>query len=153
MKGPDLKVPPLGLLILAACLMWITARLIPGWAVAIPYSGLVALLLAAAGVLICASGLLRFRRVGTTVNPMRPDTTSHLVISGPYRFTRNPMYVGFLIILCGWSVYLSNVAAMLVVPLFVVYLNRFQIAAEEVALERLFGKEFVDYKLRVRRWL
>jgi protein-S-isoprenylcysteine O-methyltransferase Ste14 len=63
------------------------------------------------------------------------------------------MYLGFLLILVGWSIYLSNVLAFLVVPFFVLYLNRFQIEPEERVLSVRFGQEFVNYRARVRRWL
>ena len=67
--------------------------------------------------------------------------------------TRNPMYLGFLLVLLGWAIYLSNVLAFLLLPAFILYMNRFQIYPEEKALASLFGEEFASYKSRVRRWL
>jgi len=63
------------------------------------------------------------------------------------------MYVGFLLVLVGWSAYLANVAALLLIPMFVVYMNRFQIKPEERALATKFGTEYTEYMQRVRRWL
>lgn len=63
------------------------------------------------------------------------------------------MYLGLLLALTGWSVWLSSAAALVFLPLFVWYINRFQIAPEEKVLASLFGKEFADYKRRVRRWV
>jgi len=84
---------------------------------------------------------------------MTPQSASALVVSGIYRFTRNPMYVGFLFVLLGWAVWLSNGLSFLFLPAFVLYMNRFQIQPEERALHARFGQEFVAYTSRVRRWL
>ena len=63
------------------------------------------------------------------------------------------MYLGFLFLLLGWGIYLSNVAAFVIVALFVAYMNRFQIAPEERALRAHFGADFAVYCNQVRRWL
>jgi len=89
----------------------------------------------------------------TTVNPMRPDSTSSLVVSGIYKYTRNPMYLGFLLVLVGWAIFLSNLAAFALLPAFVVYMNHFQIGPEERALGSLFAQEYQAYHARVRRWI
>ena len=94
-----------------------------------------------------------FVRAKTTVNPMKPASASALVVSGLYARSRNPMYLGLLLILIGWAVYLSNGLAFLLLLAFILYMNRFQIEPEERALISLFGQEFVAYKSRVRRWL
>jgi len=74
-------------------------------------------------------------------------------VSGVYRLTRNPMYLGFLLVLLGWAIFLSNALAFLLLPAFIFYMNRFQIEPEEKALTSLFGQQFVAYTSRVRRWL
>lgn len=113
--------------------------------------------LAAAGAGIAASiyldgGALRnFLRVGTAAEPWKPS--SKLVTTGPYRFTRNPMYLGMACLYVGASLafgYLWS-AALLPVVLFIV--DRQVIAREERYLERRFGKAYRDYKRDVRRWL
>jgi protein-S-isoprenylcysteine O-methyltransferase Ste14 len=76
-----------------------------------------------------------------------------LVISGIYSLTRNPMYLGFLLVLVGWATVLSNIFAYLLLPAFIFYMNSFQIGPEERMLTSLFGQEFVTYQSRVRRWL
>jgi protein-S-isoprenylcysteine O-methyltransferase Ste14 len=98
------------------------------------------------------SGVLTFRRAKTTVNPTTPAAASALVRTGVFRFTRNPMYLGLLLCLVAWAIFLSSVLALLSAPLFVVYMNRFQIAPEERALAALFGDSFAAYKRDVRRW-
>ena len=84
---------------------------------------------------------------------MRPDSTSSLVVSGIYKYTRNPMYLGFLLVLLGWATFLSNLAALALLPAFVVYMNHFQIGPEERALGSLFAQEYQAYHARVRRWI
>jgi protein-S-isoprenylcysteine O-methyltransferase Ste14 len=98
-------------------------------------------------------GVVSFRRAGTTVNPLTPEASSTLVRAGVYTLTRNPMYLGFLMLLLGWAIYMSNAFALLFVPVFVVYMNRFQIEPEEKALGSRFGQAFVTYTTCVRRWL
>lgn len=106
-----------------------------------------------AGIGISMKGIASFRRARTTVNPHTPNDTSSLVTTGIYQFTRNPMYLGVALVLVAWTVFLSSGWALIGVLGFVLYIDRFQIAPEERALTKLFGKEFESYKGRVRRWL
>jgi protein-S-isoprenylcysteine O-methyltransferase Ste14 len=119
----------------------------------LPGRELLAATFAVAGAVICGLGIASFSRAGTTVNPMKPDSASSLVVSGIYTLTRNPMYLGFLLVLLGWASYLSNLLSFLFLPAFIWYMDRFQIYPEERALASLFGEEFASYKSRVRRWL
>ena len=105
------------------------------------------------GVACSALGVAAFRHARTTVNPLTPDATTALVVSGIYRVTRNPMYLGFLLLLIAEIVWLANPVALLVAPAFVLYLNRFQIGPEDIALRSRFGAEFNAYATRVRRWI
>ena len=112
-----------------------------------------ALLLAAVGGAFSLAGLLAFRRARTTVNPLRPERASALVTDGVYRLTRNPMYVGMLLVLLGWAVFLSAPLAWPGPLLFAAYIQRFQIRPEERALTALFGSEYEAFCRSVRRWL
>ncbi len=89
----------------------------------------------------------------TTMNPFTPGATSALVSGAIYRFTRNPMYVGLLITLLGWAAFLSQPAALVFLPLFVLYITQFQIKPEERVLSSLFGTEYAEYMANVGRWL
>jgi protein-S-isoprenylcysteine O-methyltransferase Ste14 len=75
------------------------------------------------------------------------------VDSGIYRFTRNPMYLGMLLVLTAGAVYLGNLAAFAVLPVFVVCMNRLQICPEERFMQEKFGEAYRDYTARVRRWI
>lgn len=151
MRARELKIPPGVLLILTAALMWLVSR--PAFDFVLPARRPIAIGLMVAGIVICALGVVSFRRAGTTVNPMKPKTAGSLVVSGIYRRTRNPMYLGFLLGLAAWAVYLSNALAFLFLPVFVLYLNRFQIRPEERALAAVFGTDYAAYQSKVRRWL
>ncbi len=105
------------------------------------------------GAFFCIAGVVSFRQAKTTVNPLKPEKASSLVSSGIYRVSRNPMYVGFALFLLAWAVYLASLWALAGVAGFVLYINRFQIVPEERALKSLFGDEFEDYRMRVKRWL
>lgn len=147
----ELKIPPVALVIIAATSMWLIDRLLPSNAFAA--GAVVAFAVALAGIAVCTAGVLAFRRAGTTVNPLEPERASRLVVRGVYRHTRNPMYLGFALLLLSWGIALSSLVALLVVPAFVLYMNRWQIAPEERALESLFGDDWHAYRRSVRRWL
>jgi protein-S-isoprenylcysteine O-methyltransferase Ste14 len=153
MRVLELKVPPPAVALVTAVLMWLASRSSPGLAFVFPPGNLLAAGLFAIGVMVAISGVVTFRRARTTLNPTKPETSSSLVSWGIYKVTRNPMYLGLLLVLSAWGIFLSNWLAFLFLPVFVVYINRFQIVPEEQALISLFAREFVAYQSRVRRWL
>jgi protein-S-isoprenylcysteine O-methyltransferase Ste14 len=153
MEWLEHRIPPP---IVAACLallMWFIASWIPALDFDSPAKLPIALAVAAVGVALGLTAVFGFRRAKTTVNPLAPQDSSALVVTGIYRFTRNPMYLGMLAILVAWAVWLANAAAFFVLPLFMLYLNRFQIIPEERALQARFGQDFERYRGSVRRWL
>src|SRR5512134_1559904 len=125
----------------------------PGLSLSPAAAPVIALALVASGATVACAGVIAFRQKRTTVNPLTPAASSSVVSSGVYRFSRNPMYLGFLLALAGWAVYLSNVAAALLLPAFVAYMSQYQIKPEERALLAKFGSEFAQYMSQVRRWL
>jgi protein-S-isoprenylcysteine O-methyltransferase Ste14 len=153
MHDLELKVPPAAVVLLTAALMWLCAWAVPVFGFLFPARDLYAVGIALAGAVTSVLGVVSFGRARTTVNPMKPESSSSLVVSRVYKLTRNPMYLGLLLVLVGWGVHLSNFAAFLLLPAFILYMNRFQIAPEERALAALFGQEFAAYKSRTRRWL
>ena len=153
MKSLELKVPPVLLFVLLAAAMYGLARGLAMWTLSLPGRVAVAVALAAAGVAIALAGVAEFRRSRTTVHPQHPEKASAVVTRGVYRWTRNPMYLGLLLALAGWSIFLANLAALAGLPLFVAYMNRFQIGPEERALSAKFGPAYASYLVSVRRWL
>jgi len=148
----ELKIPPPIVAILVAALMLLASRT-PALRFEVPARRVIAASLVVLGVAVAIAGVVSFRRAQTTVNPLEPESTSSLVISGVYRVSRNPMYVGMLFVLLGWAVLLANVLALAIVPTFILYMNRFQIGPEETVLARRFGVEYETYRSRVRRWI
>ncbi|MEO9137004.1 MAG: isoprenylcysteine carboxylmethyltransferase family protein [Casimicrobiaceae bacterium] len=104
-----------------------------------------------AGLASAIAGARRFRLHGTAVKPFAES--SALVVDGPYRFTRNPMYLGLSIILLGIGLVLESLTPFLVIPVFVWLITTRFIALEEPMLEQRFGSAYVEYRARVRRWL
>ena len=153
MRVLELKVPPPAVALVTAVLMWLVSRSAPALAFVFPARNLLVTGLVAVGLIIAISGVVTFRRARTTLNPTKPETSSSLVSWGIYRVTRNPMYLGLLLQLTGWAIFMSNPLAFLFLPAFIVYINRFQIVPEEQMLTSLFAREFVAYQSRVRRWL
>ena len=153
MDALKLKIPPPVVALTMAALMWLIARATPTLSFALPARAVLAACVALAGVWSALAGIAAFRRVGTTVSPLRPEKASSLVVCGVYRFTRNPMYLGLLLVLIAWALILSNALALIILPAFILYMNRFQIGPEEAALAAAFGPDFTTYKSRVRRWL
>jgi protein-S-isoprenylcysteine O-methyltransferase Ste14 len=153
MKYVDLKIPPVAVVLCTASLMWAVARFLPVGDVQLPARIFFAIACAGAGVVTSGLGVMAFRRARTTVNPTKPGATSALVHSGVYSLTRNPMYLGFLLILCGWAILLCNAFVFPFLPMFILYLNRFQIQPEERALTKNFRAVFPGYTARVRRWI
>ncbi len=144
--------PPVGAAAFAL-FMWLAAIPFPALGLDLPARGEVAAAFLAVAVGIGAAALLGFRRAKTTVNPLKPQASSALVTGGIYRRTRNPMYLAMLLVLIGWAYVVSNLAALVMLPLFVSTLNRLQIEPEERALHARFGAEFENYRRKVRRWL
>jgi protein-S-isoprenylcysteine O-methyltransferase Ste14 len=144
--------PPVVALVLAAG-MWAVARVSGQLAWARPGRVVVASALFALGVLCAASAAVAFRRWNTTINPHKPEESRSLVRSGPFRFTRNPMYLGLLMALLAWAVWLAAPLSILGPLAFFSYIQQFQIVPEERVLEAKFGEAFEQYRRAVRRWL
>jgi protein-S-isoprenylcysteine O-methyltransferase Ste14 len=97
------------------------------------------------------AAMLHFRRARTSMIPMKPS--SALVTSGPYGFTRNPMYLGMAVLYAALALALGVIWALAFLPVVIFAVDRLVIAREEPYLERKFGDNYRDYKRRVRRWL
>ena len=108
-------------------------------------------LLVAAGIGIAAVAAGAFQRAGTGIVPFDPATA--LVTGGLYRYTRNPMYLGMVLLLVGVAVALGSLGAWLPIPVFVWIIKAWFIVGEERFLEQTFGESYVAYKRGVRRWL
>jgi protein-S-isoprenylcysteine O-methyltransferase Ste14 len=104
----------------------------------------------AVGAIIAGWGLVLFRKAKTTTVPGK--LSGKLVTWGPYRFTRNPMYVGLVLAYLGEAGLLKQIWPVVLLPLTVTYLNWIVIPVEEAKLEEVFHEEYKQYCLQVRRW-
>lgn len=153
MNRLQLKIPPPVYLLVFAILMWLVQAWFPLFQLIPEPWNKAGLSLIAAAVLMDFWSLGLFFRAHTTFNPVHPERTHALVTDGPYRYTRNPMYVGLLVILSGWAIYLGGFSSFLFLPLFVLILTVQQIIPEEKMLEQKFGDAYLGYKMRVPRWI
>ena len=149
----ELKIPPVVVWLALALLMKLAAGVVPRFALPWLRQPVIAIVLVVVGLLIAVLGVVAFRRAHTTVDPRYPEKISALVTSGIYRVTRNPMYLGMLVCLAGWALWLGQLLPFLFLPLFIAILNRWQIAPEERTLDRMFGASFAAYRTNVRRWI
>jgi protein-S-isoprenylcysteine O-methyltransferase Ste14 len=101
--------------------------------------------------LIAVAAIIEFRRANTTVNPH--GSVSKIISSGVFRFTRNPIYLGFFIMLIGFPLYFGTYWGIPMAFLFLVSIYYLVIQFEEAYLEKKFGTKYTDYKSRVRRWI
>ncbi|MBU0653641.1 MAG: isoprenylcysteine carboxylmethyltransferase family protein [Gammaproteobacteria bacterium] len=153
MNALQLKIPPPVYLLTFAGLMWLVNAWVPLFQlIPVPWNKL-GLVLIGVAVVVDFWSLGLFFRAHTTFNPIHPERTSALVTDGPYHYTRNPMYVGMLIILAGWGIYLGSITPFLLLPLFVLTLTVQQVIPEEKVLEQKFGSAYLEYKARVSRWI
>jgi protein-S-isoprenylcysteine O-methyltransferase Ste14 len=116
-------------------------------------NNLISLFLLILGLAIFASAVKSFRTQKTTVNPLEPSQASSLVTSGIFKFSRNPMYLGMLIILLSITFKFNLIGGMITSLFFYIFITKFQIIPEEVAMNELFGDEFIDYSKKTRRWI
>ncbi|MEI8298522.1 MAG: isoprenylcysteine carboxylmethyltransferase family protein [Pseudomonadota bacterium] len=147
------RIPPPLLALLAAIAMWALDHWWPATALVPAAYARVGLLPAAMGVAIVLTAMRLFRRAGTTISPLSPQNSSHLVTTGLFSRSRNPMYVGLTCVLVGYAIGLGTASPWLMPPVFLAAITWLQIFPEERALRRLFGVEYDAYCRKVRRWL
>ena len=105
------------------------------------------------GLIIILSAVILFKKYQTTITPLNPSDATKLITDGIYKFSRNPMYLGLLLVLVGISIILNLTGGFFFTLLFILYINLFQIIPEENAMVDLFKDEFLEYKKNVRRWI
>ena len=146
-------VPPPVVVAIVGVVMWAVDRSLELGKVESALQAPVAGVLLVVGLLLMLVAVASFIAAKTTVNPLRPSRASSLVTTGIFRLSRNPIYLGDLLVLAALAVWLGNVVNLLLLLPFVWYINRFQIIPEERALADRFGASYVAYCSRVRRWL
>jgi len=144
--------PPVQAIVCAAC-MWVIANRFPSLGFSFGFQQELAIAICIIGIFVDLVSVGLFTKFKTTVSPFSPQKTEKLVTSGLYQFSRNPMYVGMVIILIGIGIWLGNLAAFVLIPGFTWFVTTFQIIPEEEILAEKFGQDYLEYKSRVRRWI
>lgn len=152
MKKLELKIPPAVVFLVCLGLIWLVNQWTFIEGLRFGAENWIVILIVIIATLIGLLGIFEFIRKSTSANPHKPENATTLVTTGIYTFSRNPMYTALLIILIAGAFKWGSLVGFLVLPLFICYMNRFQIKPEEAVLEQKFGEEFITYKEDVRRW-
>lgn len=147
--GPGVRVPPPIMVAGAIAAAWAMMRVLP-LPIGEPLPGIGALVLFAALALI-GWAVFAMVRAGTDPRPDRPDAV--LIESGPFRFSRNPIYLGFLLLATGMALRWGDLWGWIGVAACHLMLDRLVIAREETYLVARFGAAYDAYRARVRRWM
>ena len=119
----------------------------------IPFQFPISIFILSVGILIFINPVLQFIKSKTTINPIHFKETNKLVTSGIFKYSRNPMYLGMLMIILSTSIFYLNIYSILTPLLFILWINKFQIKREEEFLTEKFGDEYLSYKKKTRRWI
>jgi protein-S-isoprenylcysteine O-methyltransferase Ste14 len=133
--------------------MYLLSVIAPIYHIKFIYQNFVVGFLGIAGLIMTLSGVYAFNRLNTTVDPRYPKKASELVIIGVYKYSRNPMYLGFLLLICSIAMYIGVISSVFVIIAFVLFINEYQIKPEEIALYEKFGENYKNYSQEVRRWI
>ena len=146
-----LKIPPPILVIVLITSIYFSSDKLD--LISIPYRTLFSIVILSIGILVIINPVVKLIKSKTTVNPVEFKNVEKLVTSGIYKYSRNPMYLGMIMIIISTTVYYLNFYSLLTPFIFYFWINRFQIKREEVFLEEKFGQEYLSYKTKTRRWI
>lgn len=145
------KIPPPIVTLICALIIYFSSLFFPSYT--FPLFNALGILILGSGLLLIFLAVKSFKKAQTTINPLQPDLASFLVTDGVFKYPRNPMYLGMLFILIFISLRFNLIGGSLVALGFVIYITKYQIVPEEIAMVKLFNDKFIAYKSRVRRWL
>jgi protein-S-isoprenylcysteine O-methyltransferase Ste14 len=145
------KIPPPIVTLIFAALIYFSSE----WSPSIVFRGqnLISLFLMTVGLIVLLIAISAFIKLKTTINPLKPEAASSLVTTGIFRISRNPMYLGMLLLIISLWIKTGAVLGFILVAGFIAYLNYFQIFPEEQAMKGLFSDKYKTYCQQVRRWL
>ena len=146
-----IKIPPPILVLILVSSNYFSSEKID--LIHLPNQDLISIITLLIGVLILINPILKFIKSKTTIDPIKFKKVNKLIISGIYKYSRNPMYLGLLMIVISTSIFYLNIFSITTPFLFYCWINRFQIKREEIFLTEKFGKEYMSYKTKTRRWV
>jgi len=142
--------PPILALILVSSNYFLSKKIDP---IHLPNQDLISIIILLIGLLILINPIFKFIKSKTTIDPIKFKKVNKLIISGIYKYSRNPMYLGLLMIVISTSIFFLNIFSITTPFLFYCWINRFQIKREEIFLTEKFGEEYMSYKIKTRRWI
>lgn len=149
----ELKIPPVIIFIVCIGVIWMVQTYLPEYNITFTGQNWVAIACLLCGAALGIMGVFQFARKQTTVNPHKPENTTVFISTGIYSISRNPMYLGLLIVLIAGFIKWGNLFSLFILPAFIIYMNEFQIKPEERVLKEKFGHEFLSYARNTNRWL
>ena len=145
------KIPPPILALVMIVLIYLSSFFIES--TKFNYQGSLSVLVLILGLACAIPSFKLFARYKTTISPLKPSDTTVLVTEGMYRYSRNPMYLGLLLLTISSTIWFGTWFGIIINMLFIFLINFLQIIPEEEALLEIFGEEYEEYKKNVRRWI
>ena len=145
------KIPPPILALLMIGLIYLSSFIVVP--ITFNYQGTFSILGIIIGLACAIPSFRLFARYKTTISPLTPSETTVLVTEGMYRYSRNPMYLGLLLLTFSSTIWFGTWLGLILNIMFIFLINFLQIIPEEEALQEIFGDEYADYKKKVRRWV
>ena len=146
-----LKIPPPILVLILVITIYFSSKNLE--LINVPYRNTISFIIILMGLIILIPPVFKFIKSKTTVNPIEFKNVNKLVITGIYKYSRNPMYLGMMMIVVSSTIFYLNFYSIITPVIFYLWINRFQIKREENFLTEKFGKEYLSYKTQTRRWI
>ncbi len=145
------KIPPPIIALVMIVIIYLSSLIIEP--ITFGYQTLISIFVAVVGLACAIPSFRLFAKHKTTISPFTPSETTTLVTDGMYRYSRNPMYLGLVLLNIAATIFFGTWLGVIIVVAFIFLLNLLQIIPEEEALIYIFGEEYIDYKKKVRRWI
>ncbi len=152
-KWLELKIPPPAVFLILILAIRLFLKQPPSSSVDVNFSLICCLVIWAVASLIAGRALWLFFRQNTTIHPEDPDKTRVLIVDDVYRISRNPMYLSLSLLLLGYCLWVNNLWCIISFPVFILYINRFQIKPEERILLNKFGDKYKEFCKNSPRWI
>ena len=146
-----LKIPPPLLVLILVISNYFSSKKID--LILLPNQDITSIIIFLIGMLILINPIFKFKKSKTTIDPIKFKKVNKLITSGIYKYSRNPMYLGLLMLVTSTSIFYLNIFSITTPFFFYYWINRFQIKREEIFLTEKFGKEYLLYKTKTRRWI
>jgi|TARA_B100001939_G_scaffold124455_1_gene107920 protein-S-isoprenylcysteine O-methyltransferase Ste14 len=146
-----LKIPPPLLVLILVVSNYFSSKKID--IILIPNQNLISFIIFLIGLIILINPIIKFIKSKTTIDPINFKKVNKLIISGIYKYSRNPMYLGLLMIVISNTIFFLNIFSIITPILFYFWINKFQIKREEIFLTEKFGDEYLLYMTNTRRWI